>query len=272
MKPIFILLFIPFILLSYDNHNFHMKGKANSNDTIVTAKLLINNYIIKDNFISNITAKADSRTVLKIRTSSLLYKKPIIKYKFKDITKAKSIKYILTNNHNEEKEFSFKIERVDNRTIAKMISQTTTNKSPVLNETKPWKAITIEGGIKEVYGQINKTIPEKIEISDRYSKLGLKTLIAGCGFLKLHITSNVNLESFAIFTDMLSKSTVAKFDILKDSIIDYELYIKEGKITKNDKGQFINDFMIVVIGKARDGKFYKETRKGSILLNDDSCN
>lgn len=271
MRYFSIFLLIPIVLFSQINNDIYMKGKAKADGTTIAAKLLVKTPMLKDDFITHITAKVNSDRVLDIRTSPFLYKNPVIKYKFKNTRKANLINYTLTRNDNETKEFLFNINRNSNTQIEQITTPKIKSKVLIHNNYKPWKAVTIEDGIQEVYGDIEKPITDKIKISDGKYSIDFDYLLAGCGYSTLHITSEVDLESFAIFTDMLPRSTIAKFEISKHNIIDYELKIKEGKISKNDKNQFINDFIIVVIGKDRNGKFYKETKKGKMLLNDDDC-
>lgn len=271
VKQYLLFLLIPIVICAQDNSYLDMKAKANSDGTIVKAKFALKNPMItleqakhskiEANFISHVTATVENNIVLDISTSPYLSRDPVIKYKFKDLNQSNAINYILTNNKGKQKEHFFEIKR-EYKLPREKIQLKHLNTSVVnFRKTNPlaWKAKSSEEAIKALYGSVENPIKDKINLimpedsNPRESDCGLK--------VPVKISSNIDLESLAIFIDNIGGSTVAVISIPPVSIIDYELRVKI-------RGQ---QYTLIVIGKDREGRFYQETHKGRLPSSYDEC-
>jgi hypothetical protein len=248
-----------------------MKAKASSDGTIVKAKFVLKNPMItleqakhskiEANFISHVTATVENNIVLDISTSPYLSRNPIIKYKFKDLNQSNDINYILTDNKGKQKEHFSEITREYNLPREKKQLRYLNTSVVNFRETNPlaWKAKSSQEAIKALYGSVENPIKNKINL---IMPEDTDSVESDCGLsIPVKISSNIDLESLAIFIDKIEGSTLAVFSISPFSIIDYELRVKIGG----------KQYTLIVIGKDRDGKFYKVTNKGRLPLTYDGC-
>lgn len=266
MKQYLLFLLLSVITFAQDNSYLDIRAKAHSDGKIVKAKLQLQspmihfgvgkNSQIEENFISHITAVVENQIVLDVSTNLFLVSKPRIDYKFKDINQANTIKYIITNNKGEKKEHFFEIKREYKLPLNK--KQLEDSETSIINfrETNPlvWESKNSKEAIKELYGSIENPIKNKINLI-------MPKRIDCAWSIPVKVSSDVDLESLAIVIDTVRGSTLAIFSISPFSIIDYELNI-------NMRGE---QYTLIVVGKDRNGNFYKETNKGSLPLTSDAC-
>ncbi len=264
MKLYILFLLIPIVIFAQDNAYLDMKAKANSDGTIVKVKFKLNNPMItfyaakhhgiEANFISHITATVDNEIVLDMSISSYLPRDPFIKYKFKDINQASSIKYTLTDNKDRKKEHSFAIQRKEKISLEQKKIKHSNSSVIDFRKTNPlaWKATNLNEAIKELYGSVEKPIKGEINLTVERTEC----------YFPVEISSKANLESLALFIDTGKLALpLAVFSISPFSIIDYKILLKRP----------VEDYTLVVIGKDRDGKFYKVTKKGHLHSTGDAC-
>ena len=271
MKQYILFLLIPVVISAQGNSDLDIKAKANSDGTIVKAKFILKNPMItleqakhskiEVNFISHVTATVENNIVLDISTSPYLSRNPIIKYKFKDLNQSNDINYILTDNKGKQKEHFSEIKRKHN--LSREKKQLRHSNTSVVNfrKTNPlaWTASNSKEAIKELYGLVENPIKNKINLlmpedsNPRESDCGLK--------VPVKFSSKIDLESLAIFIDNIEGSTVAVISIPPFSIIDYELRVKI-------RGE---QYTLIIIGKDREGRFYKATHKGHLPSSYDAC-
>jgi len=274
MKQILLFLFIPIILFSQQNLSFDMKAKAKSDGKVVSAKLrlqspMINFEVAKKynrevNFISHLTAIVENDIVLDIdmSKSQFIHPKPVIKYKFKDVHQADEIRYILTNNNGEVKEHLFKIKRdVKSQENKKTFKGSLTSDSNFKKtELLYLEANNSQEAIMELYGLIEKPIMNKINLI-------MPKRIDCAWSIPMTISTDVDLESLALFIDVetyantIQGSPLAIFSISPISIIDYTFNIT----------MWGKKYTLTVIGKGRDGRFYKVINRGSLPKTSDAC-
>jgi len=260
------LLLTPILVVAEENRNFIMLGKARSDGEIVKAKGLFKSLMIghqqaishnrEESFISHITAKIKNKIILDVSTSPSLGSNPKIKYKFKDIGHPKSIEYIITDNKSNTKELSFDIKRKCSiKSKKEKVEYLNNYQSVNFRKTNPkaWKARTYKEAVNELYGLIESPIKNKINIESPDSIV--------CPDFYVSISSNEDLESIAIFVLELSHPTIAVFSIPPNSIIDYQIKTQ----VKYPKYSYI------VIGKGRNGKFYKTMKTGKVERFSDAC-
>jgi len=260
------LLLAPTLILAEENRNLIMLGKARSDGEIVKAKGLFKSLMIgpeqaiyhnrEESYISHITAKVRNKIILDVSTSSALARHPKINYKFKDIGHPKSIEYIITDNKNNNKELSFDIKRkLSSKGLEEKVKQSNNYQTIDFKETKPkaWRSKTYKEAVKELYGLIDDPIQDKISVKSPE--------LVVCVYIDVEISSEEDLESIAIFMPELSQPIIAVFSIPPNSIIDYRIRTK----VKYPK------YSYMVIGKGRNGKFYKTVKTGNVAKSSDAC-
>lgn len=239
-------------LLAWEGNQHSLKARASLKDGIVKVKVMLVNPIIelekanvqkseelkKDrvgtngtNLISHLSAKLDNKIVFDMSVNPL-YITSIIRHKFKYITKKDNLKYIITDNQDNEKEFDVKIKRNNKQPI--QLNKFIDLNNSVINfrKTKPnlWRANNIQQAIRELYGSNIDITEEKINlITPKQVTCNLQ--------IPISISSDMDLESLAIFVDTLPGITLAVFSFSKLSIIDYKLYLSlnASKAIKREK-------------------------------------
>jgi len=263
-----IFLLFPILIFATDTKYLYMKSKASSDNKVVKVKFGIKSPMLgyeyygkrrnlEENFISHITAKVENRIVLDMSTGPYLREDPVIKYKFKDVSHSNKIDYIITDNKGYQKEYSFDIKRNNLTQIQLTKKMIPSQKDSITDyrklKPKAWASLTIEEAVTELYGLVKNPIEDKVSLSGPEKNFCDRDI-------PIHISSDVDLESLAIFTDKIEQPTVAVFSISSISIIDISLSIKMYKSC--------TDYSVLVIGKDRDGKFYKTSTKGRIACAD----
>lgn len=248
---VLVLLLIPFIL-SAENTIDTIKSKQ-KND-VVSVKMRLNSPMIEEDFISNITASVGGTNVFDFLASPFVRRKPTIKFKFKNLTKKDTYDVVLTHNTGKQEQQNFTIHK--SRKMSKIHTSKIETK---LDNNAVWKASTVDSAIKELYGVSNiKTKIIKEQICRFYSSI------------PIHIKSDTYYKSISIFQDANPRSAVAIFNIPKNQIIDYEIFIemkKDGIITtvfENKDGELFKELQPVVVS----GTISHLSCHGNQLIND----
>jgi len=192
-------------------------------------------------YITYVLAIVNNQTIFNLEMSKNFAENPVIKFKFNSMKNARRIEIITINNNGLKRRQEVPIFQ----------SKTTRITSPViLEESKVKDAVeklsaSAENSIKE---KINLIIPEPF--------------ISCQSAIPIHITSNIDLESIAIFTDKTPNPVVAIFSNPSNGIIDYKFNIQI-----HNEG----DSLFTVIGKGRDGKIYKTVKKSVLPRTYDGC-
>ena len=231
--------------LPHDDENIHRFKKYTEGKKLYTED------------ITHVLAIVKNRTVLNLWTSQNFARSPVIKFKFNNIQGAKTIELITTNNKGLKRRQEIPIRQSLKQTISrKSITPVTVQKENINVNPKVFEASTVEEAVQELYGSIDSSIKEKIDLVVEEPFISCQTHIP------IHITSNVDLESIAMFTDKTPTPVVAIFSNPSDGVIDYKFSIQiraEGDCTFS------------VIGKGRDGKMYKTVKKSIISRSYDGC-
>ncbi len=271
MKPFIFIFFliVPALLMASENREQYMKVKTNWDNNITTIKFMIKNSMIGDerynyqkgleeDYISHVTAIDidNHKKILDISTSSYMKENLIFQFKLVDVNRSKNIKYIFTDNKTRTKEFFVNTNKRRSRPV---VSKDTTSpsKENVINyrklKSKTFKSEKIDEAIKELYGVVDKPIEGKIKLSK------LDTIFCEEN-IPIHISSDINLESLAVFNSKNKHPAIAVFTISESSIVDFKFSVQMFKTC--------TDYSIVVIGKDRHGNFYKTSNKGRIACAD----
>lgn len=269
MKQIILFNFLlfPLLLLATENPEQYIKTKIRTNDNITTIKFLImhpmigderynNQRDLEENYITHITARNSDKIILDISTSSYLKTNPVLQHKFMGIKQSKILKYIITDNKEHKNEYTIDTNKSRSRTTSSKVP-TSFTKGTVVNyrrlKPKVWEALNIEEAITELYGIIKNPIKDKINLSGPESTYCDENI-------PIHISSDIDLESLAIFNDKIEHPAIAIFSIPNNSIIDFNFGIKMFKTC--------TDYSVVAIGKDRNGNVYKTSTKGRIACAD----
>lgn len=215
------------------------------------------------NLISHISAKVENEIVFDMSFNPLYLYSTV--YKFRDIYKGTNVQYIITDNEKNKKKLDFKFNRRNEQKIP--LSEPIPNsKNSVIKfrKTKPkiWRSNNIQQAITELYGSNIDIIEDKINLKIPKNVVCNHQIV-------ISISSNMDLESLAIFVDKVPGITLAAFSFSRFSVIDYKL----GLSLYNGRPLNGKKYTVTIVGKSRDGKFYKATSKGFLSpdLTYDSC-
>lgn len=277
-------LLIQNILLANEVEHYSLNVKAFSKDGLVKTRLMplnptserkkanIQKYeeikkgraLKKEaNLISHISAKVENEIVFDMSFNPLYLSSTV--YKFRDISKGTNVQYIITDNKENSKKLDFKFNRRNEQKIPPSEPISNSKNSVIkFRKTKPniWRSNNIQHAITELYGsnidiiedEINLKIPKNVVCNHQ---------------IGISISSNMDLESFAIFVDKVPGITLAVFSCSRFSVIDYKL----GLSLYNGRPLNGKKYTVTIVGKSRDGKFYKATSNGFLSpdLTYDSC-
>ncbi len=226
-----------------------IKLKAKQKNGYVSVKLLIKSSMIGEKeakkrnvapkFITSIHAYVGNRTVYYIATSQYLTQHPFVKFKYKYKDKEDILNISFTNNEGHATTKKVKIKNIPtkNRSLDAIPKNSNTRNSNTV-KNKIWKARNVEQATKELYGS------DDIIKGDFTIKM--PNIYVNYGSIPISITSELELESLAVFTNGNPYAAVAIFLIPKGEKVDYSFRFRVEQPKE-----------IVVIGKGRDGKLYK---------------
>jgi len=206
----------------------------------------------ESNYIVHLSASVNGMSVLQMYTSPNISQNPILNFRFRNIEHADEIKIIAFNNKGVRQEATFPIRRAK-ETSNEFFKASYNEKSEKIN-TKAFSATSVADAIKAVYPHFKYPIEGKITI-------GLPEVSSNSGAIPVTITSDIDLESVAIFSDATPYPTVAIFANPLSGFIDYRFKIKIYDLTRGV-------YKITVVGKDRNGKFYKTVMQAKYALGD----
>jgi len=256
---------LPLTLSALSSPDRFFKAKVNTNNDVFTIRFYMrhpmvgheyygNRVNLKEDYITHITAINEDQVILDISTSPYLRKYPRLQHKFKVKKTSNLIHYLITDNKAETRAYLYDFKK---RKITQPKVPSIQKNIIDYRKLKPkvWKASTIKEALHELYGDIENPIKDKITIEEEQDRHCEESI-------PVHITSDIDLESIAIFNDTIMYPTVAIISVPKDGIIDYELYLQMFTTC--------TDYTIVIMAKGRDGNFYTTRSKARIACAD-SC-
>jgi len=212
-----------------------------------------------DDFITHILVKSKNEILYDIKTSPYIGEKPRFIFKTKKLSKNDVLDIFVTYNSGQKKQQNFKvasqtstqkINKYKVKTINKEIKQLATLGNLIVNES-----INVQNAINEVFPGISNPIKDKV-------KVVISKVIGESKAIPININSDIKLESVAIFTNANQEAVIAYIRVPENGIINYSLYSKAINTT--------DITTITVVGKGKDGKFYK-TVKEAIVYNAGFC-
>ncbi len=234
--------------------------KANHNDNNTHIKVLLNSPMygkeeaekrkVESNVITHVAAQVNKKTVFEVFTSEFTSKGPFLQFALKNNPNNKTIKFITVDNNKNINTQSFNIRNLNTKKMEKDLLSL--KEKPTLNKIenlKVWDAKTVNEALEELYNSTDTIKSEFFKLSTKQYENRLH--------VPLNIKSNLDLESIIVLVDANARSTVAIFKIPTRAIIDYQI----GLEMTNYKVQNY----IVVIGKDRNGKLYKDRKKVNLI-------
>lgn len=204
---------------------------------------------------THIVAKVNQQTVFEVRPSANLARHPSFRFKFKNIENANKIEFFITTNKGRQRKIEFSIPESLNNIRYTPLIETHILKTDIANKNpKIFEVTTVDKAVAELYGSVINPIEGKINIEMPKDN-------ANAGSIPINISSDVDFESIAVFSDKLENPTIAVFYISPVGITNYDFKIKV-------RDWHISKHSIIVIGKSRDGKFYKAVKEGGIFHRD----
>ena len=253
------------------------RTKAKQIDNIIKTHTLISSLMIgkeeaqrknsKVNYLSHITFKIEDNILYSLYSSPYVADFPHLKFNFRYQGRGDKVTLTTVNNYGKIKKYTTNIKNykgINTKLSSQFISTKTLNYIKI--NPKVWKSSTSSQAIKTLY---KKDIP-----TDNIIKVIIPKLSESPHSVKIRIITELDLESIAIFKDLIEKqsfngkslydnkphSTIAIFKIPQDAIIDYTLYMK-----------LRNDSYITVVAKDRNGKLYKTVVKVDVWIGGANC-
>lgn len=271
-----LLLFL-LLTLIYSELFASTKIKVKQIDNIVKAHTLISSLMVgeeeaqrknlKVNYISHIMFKIKNNILYSLYSSPYIADFPHLKFNFRYQGRGDKITLTTVDNYGKIKNLTTSI-RNSKGTNTKLSSQFASTKTLEYIKINPevWNSSTSSQAIKILY---KKNIP-----IDNTIKVIVPKLSENSYSVRIRIITDLDLQSIAIFKDLIEKqtifgkdlydnkprSTVAIFKIPQDAIIDYTLYVK-----------LRNDSYITVVAKNRNGKLYKTVVKVNVWVGGANC-
>jgi len=261
-----------------------IKLKAKQDNEYIRAKIIIKNPMhgqIEENkraywgnekreinFITSITVKSKSNTLLYIETSPFLPRNPLIRFTIKKDYFGNKIIFSVKDNNNNTKDKLIEIKNYSSNN-----TKTTPTQSSLPSRVKypkVWKATTPDEAIKELYGK-TKMIENVIQL--KVAEISENSLS-----VPIMIKTDIDLESIVILTTNNPRSVVSIIDIPTRGLTQFVTrikYLSPIYVYKDVCWDYYTQSMapkITVIGKGRDGKLYKTTKttRFSVCINSGS--
>jgi hypothetical protein len=236
------------IKANHENDNIHIKILLNSP---MLGKEEAERRKIKPNVITHVTAQVNKKTVFEVLTSEFTSRGPFLQFALKNNPNNKIIKFITVDDNKNIKTQSFNINNLYVKKIEKDLlplkEKVTLNK---IENSKVWDAKTVNEAIGALYNSTNTIKSEFFKLNTKPYENRLH--------VPLNIKSELDLESIMVLVEGNTRATVAIFKIPIGAIIDYKI----GLEMTNYKVQNY----IVVIGKDRNGKLYKDRKKVNLII------
>ena len=242
---------VTYLYSSGDNSQIKLKVKHKKNITEV--KLLVKSQMrgieisklrIEPDYITNLDVKLNNTSIFNIDNSFYIASNPLFIFKYKSTEKKDLLEIFITNNKGIVTKSSTIIEEKQLKYIPLSVESKELNKETNILKHQIWKAQTTEDAIESLYGKINIINTDKITLRFPEEANGAS--------VPINIKSTLDLESIAIFSDGNLRSTIALITIPPNGIIDYRINVK-----LTEPGLF----NLTVIGKGKNGNFYKQVKQ-----------
>ncbi len=253
------------LLLLISSEVFAIKAKITQDENIMKVRVFLKNVMISREeakiknkeieYITDITAKVDGKTIFSISTSPFLSKNPILKFEFYSKSQNGAITFFTTNNKGIQKKGSIKFPNNKRSSIAMSTTKYTLYKNQRILNPKIWEATTPEEGIIKLYGSMDAT--------EGQIKIKAPSDAENTAAIPINIQSDIDLESIAVFENVNPRSTIAIFNVPNGGIINYFIRIK----MKRECG----DTGVLVYAKDRKGILYKAWHEMYLSGGDMNC-
>ena len=206
------------------------------------------------NYIAHVSATIDDVSVFDAALSPYLAWNPLFKFGFKDFTDSDDITYVLTDNHGEKIQQTFKINRIDSLKNQKATIEQKRVKPIILNP-KAWEAVTVESAIESVFPHYASR--KKEETETRFSPDLKEAFVDVRVPMGVLIKSKIKLNRIAIFSTAMPKPLLAFIQVPDNGFVDIGMRFKLDK-----SGEMFFTEELFIIGEGEDNKLYRsETRK-----------
>ena len=231
IKIYMVLLFLTIQITA--NESFTVKTKIKFKEQFTKVVFLLKSDISEH--ISHIEASVDGNLIYNIYTTQNLSRHSLFRFKFKNPNNSENLKFIFTNSKKLQRKYEFTNKQVVNMGVDK-----TKNKI----NAKVFNATSVQSAIQKYYG-VEKT------------QEGNFTIVAhdwpqNSTSVPIRIKSNLDLESIMILSDGATNPVFSIFTINNHAFIDYEV---------NYRFRKDGNWKIIVVGKGKNGKLYKSTKK-----------
>ena len=191
------------------------------------------------NYLAHVSATIDDVSVFDATLSPFLPEKAVFRFGFKDFTDSDDISYVLTDNHGEKIQQSFKIDRKDGLKNQKATIEQKRVKPITLNP-KAWEAVTVDSAIEAVFpNYTSRRIEETVTLFNRDNddtkyRPKFDCPSDECFFdrwrsMPVLIESKIKLTRIAIFSTTTPKPLLAFIQLPDGGFVDIAMLFKFDK-------------------------------------------
>ena len=208
-------------------------------------------------YLAHVSAIIDDASVFDAELSPYLPKNPYVQFGFKDFTDSDDITYVLTDNHGEKIQQSFKIERYDPLKNQKATTEQKRVKPITLNP-KAWEAVAVDSAIEAVFPQYSSRKMNKTKIPLLVNSMDGTNTSRDCSSIerdclvcsglppKVDIKTQAALRKIAIFSTTTPKPLLALIQLADNGFVDVRMNFQLDK-----PGE------LFFIGEGKDNQLYR---------------
>ena len=208
-------------------------------------------------YLAHVSATIDDVSVFDAELSPYLPSIPYVQFGFKDFSDSDDITYVLTDNHGEKIQQSFKIDRKDGLKNQKATIEQKRIKPITLN-LKAWEAVRVDSAIEAVFSRyssrkMNKTkIPFLVDSMDNpHTSRDCNSIERDCIVCfgsppRVDIKTQIALRKIAIFSTTTPKPLLALIQLPDNGFVDVRMNFRLAK-----PGE------LFFIGEGKDNQLYR---------------
>ena len=200
------------------------------------------------NYIAHVSATIDDVSVFDASLSPYFGHDPFFMFKFKDFTDSDDITYVLTDNHGEKIQQSFKLKRYDPLKNQRATIEQKRVKPITLNP-KAWEAVTVDSAIEAVFPNYASRKIEETETQFERSPFNF-SISCPTAAIRVSIKSNIDLRRIGIFSTTTPKPLLAFIQMPDTGLVDIGIPFQIDK-----SGE------LFFIGEGNDNKLYRSKER-----------
>ena len=199
-------------------------------------------------YLAQVSATIDDVVVFDAALSPYLAMNPIFKFGFIEFSDSDDIVYVLTDNHGEKIQQTFKIDRKDSLKNQKATIEQKRVKPIILNP-KAWEAVAVDSAIESVFPHYASRKIEETETQFERNDINFSISCPLSPF-NVFIKSNIDLRRIGIFSTTTPKPLLAFIQMPDTGFVDIKIPFQLDK-----SGE------LFFIGEGKDNKLYRSKER-----------